>query len=150
MPAGRAGKALFQWRCLQYQLLTREFVPPKGSRLQKLISRLILSSIPKEKRTERRKHLLALITKDNNPNDPTVGIEMLSTITTPLPATLLERYVRLPFEDGQYMCTALWDEYLRAKFGDYMTLPPEEERTWRHHPILLDFEHDYRELSGRP
>ena len=149
MPTGKTGKALFQWRCLQYQLLTREFIPPKGSKLQKLVSRLILFSVPKDKRTDRRSRLLALITKDRKTHDPAVGIEMLSTILMPLPAAFLERYVRLPFEDGQYMCSALWHEYLTAKFGDYMNLPPEKERTWRHHPILLDFERDYRELQGR-
>lgn len=149
MPAQKARKMLFQWRCLQYQLLTREFIPPKGNSLQKLVSRLVLFSVPKDKRADRRNCLQALITKDRNPHDPAVGIEMLSTITMPLPASFLDRFVRLPFEDGQYMCSALWHEYLTAKFGDYMTLPPEEERTWRHHPILLDFEHDYQELSDR-
>ena len=150
MPTGKVGKTLFQWRSLQYQLLTREFIPPKGSTLQRLVSRLILFSVPEDKRADRREQLLALITKDHNPDDPTVGIETLSTIKTPLPAGLFDRYVRLPFEDGQFMCTALWDEYLKVKFGDYMELPPEEERNWRHHPILLDFEHDYHELPERP
>ena len=149
IPDDRIGKTFFQWRCLQYQLLTREFIPPKGSVLQRLVSRLILFSISKNKRADRREQLLALITKDHNPDDPTVGIERLSTIKTPLPAGLFDRYVRLPFEDGQFMCTALWDEYLKVKFGDYMALPPEEERSWQHHPILLDFEHDYHELSEK-
>ena len=36
---------------------------------------------------------------------------------------------------------------MKAKFGDYMTLPPELERTWKHHPIVLDFEHDLEELE---
>jgi len=35
---------------------------------------------------------------------------------------------------------------LRRQFGDYMQFPPEEERTWRHHPVLIDFEHNYDEL----
>ena len=29
-----------------------------------------------------------------------------------------------------------------------MQLPPEEERVWKHHPILIDFEHNYEELSN--
>jgi lipopolysaccharide cholinephosphotransferase len=45
------------------------------------------------------------------------------------------------------MCFKDWDSYLRITFGDYMTLPPESKRVWRHHPIILDFEHDYEELK---
>ena len=44
------------------------------------------------------------------------------------------------------MCFKKWDEYLRLMFGDYMKLPPDHERVLKHHPIILDFEHDYDEL----
>lgn len=48
--------------------------------------------------------------------------------------------------DGEFMCFAGWDDHLRRKFGDYMQLPPEEERAWRHHPLIIDFEHNYEEI----
>ena len=32
-------------------------------------------------------------------------------------------------------------------FVDYMQLPPENERVWRHHPLLIDFEHNFEELT---
>ena len=32
------------------------------------------------------------------------------------------------------------------KYGDYMKLPPESERKWNHHPLIMDFEHNYEEL----
>ena len=41
MPERQAEKLLFQWRCMQYQLLMREFIPPKGTVLQKLVSMLM-------------------------------------------------------------------------------------------------------------
>ena len=132
---------------MQNQLLTREFVPPRGSRAQKLVSRFALLLIPQKKRAARRAHLLRLITKDHNPTHPMVGIETMTTISTPLPENIFDEYINLPFENGSYMCTAHWDTYLKAKFGDYMTLPPEEERTWKHHPLILDFEHDFEELQ---
>lgn len=146
MPTGKAARLLFQWHCMKYQLLTREFVPPKGSAAQKLVSRLVLSATPQRKRAAAREKLLRKITRDRDGGHPTVGIEMLSTIGTPLPPDLFDEYVTLTFENGDYMCFKQWDAYLKAKFGDYMTLPPEEERSWKHHPILLDFERDYDEI----
>ena len=56
--------------------------------------------------------------------------------------------VELPFEDGLFLCFGDWHDYLVRKFGDYMQLPPEEEQAWRHHPIIIDFEHNYEELKG--
>ncbi len=146
MPTGKAARLLFRWRCMKYQLLTREFVPPRGSPAQKLVSRLVLSATPPLKRAAAREKLLRKITRDRDGRHPTVGIEMLSTIGMPLPPDLFEEYITLPFENGNYMCFAKWDAYLKAKFGDYMTLPPEEERNWKHHPSILDFERDYDEI----
>ena len=76
----------------------------------------------------------------------TVGIETMGSIRKPFAPDMLDAFVDLPFEDGEFMCFAGWEDHLRRKFGDYMQLPPEEERAWRHHPIVLDFERSYEEL----
>lgn len=60
----------------------------------------------------------------------------------------ISRFLNLynTFALKQYMCAADPDTMLRIEYGDYMQLPPEEERVWKHHPILIDFEHNYEEL----
>lgn len=63
------------------------------------------------------------------------------------PADLFERMKTAAFHGKQYQCVADTDAALRVEYGDYMQLPPEEERVWKHHPILIDFEHNYEELS---
>lgn len=35
----------------------------------------------------------------------------------------------MPFGDMKVMCAKNYDVYLRATYGDYMTLPPKEKRT---------------------
>ena len=40
--------------------------------------------------------------------------------------------IELPFEDTTIACPANYDKFLRDIFGDYMQLPPEEERVGLH------------------
>lgn len=63
------------------------------------------------------------------------------------PADLFENMQTIEFCGKNYQCFSNPDAILRMDYGDYMQLPPEEERTWKHHPILIDFEHNYEELS---
>ena len=30
-----------------------------------------------------------------------------------------------------------------------MTLPPKEDRVWKHHPILIDFNRNYEEIEEK-
>ena len=148
MPLGLFERKLFQYRCMKYQLLTREHVPQEGSLMQKTISKLILSFSPASARYEVRQKLLGQITRYNSDDNlPAVAIEILKTIRTPLPANFMSEFTELPFEGSSFMCSAVWDEYLSAKYGDYMKLPPESERVWRHHPLIIDFNRNYEELT---
>lgn len=45
-----------------------------------------------------------------------------------------------------YSCVGDPDAHLRVEYGDYMQLPPEEERVWKHHPIIIDLHRNYEEL----
>ena len=62
------------------------------------------------------------------------------------PSDLFGEMKTISFEKKDYLCVADPDAVLRTDYGDYMQLPPEEERTWQHHPIVLDFEHNFEEL----
>lgn len=148
IPNGKLNRMIFKWHCMKYQLLTREFVPPKGSAVVRFGSAVILACTPKARREKVRQNTLKKITKFNHRQDlETVAIETMASLRKPFAPDMLDAYVDLPFEDGEFMCYAGWDDHLRRKFGDYMQLPPEEERTWKHHPIIIDFEHNYEELE---
>ena len=62
------------------------------------------------------------------------------------PSNLFDDMKTIDFCQKSYLCVADPDAFLRADYGDYMQLPPEEERVWKHHPIIIDFEHNYEEL----
>lgn len=63
------------------------------------------------------------------------------------PSDLFDAVEEMDFNAEQYLCTTKWDAYLQLCYGDYMKLPPEEDRVWKHHPIIIDFEHNYEELD---
>ena len=147
IPAGKWQKRIYQWRCMNYQLLTREFVPPKAGRIVRLGSAVMLACTPKFCREKIRQNILRKITRFNDQHNLEIAaIETMVSLRKPFASDMLDAYVDLPFEDGKFMCFAGWDDHLRRKFGDYMQLPPEEERAWRHHPIVIDFERNYEEL----
>ncbi len=148
IPSGKISRLIFKWNCMKYQLLTREHVPPKSGAFVRFACSLILFCIPKKRRPTIREKLLRKITQYNKDRSlETIAIEIMSTINRPLASDMLDNYIYVHFEDGEYMCFSGWDEYLRCEYGDYMQLPPEEERVWKHHPILIDFEHNYEELN---
>ena len=133
-----------------YQLYTREFVPSQYGKAVQLGTSFLLKLIPEHKRPALRRRLLAKITKyGDSPRLNAATVETISAMKIQYLPQMPVRYMTIPFEDGQFLCFEDWDDHLRRKFGNYMELPPEEERTWKHHPIIIDFERNYEELEHK-
>lgn len=54
------------------------------------------------------------------------------------PAALLQETVQLTFEEGKFSAPVGYDELLQILYGDYMQLPPAEERKCKEHALLVD------------
>lgn len=65
------------------------------------------------------------------------------------PKDLFENLTRVLFQDKKYPVFSCYDDVLKLRYGDYMQLPPETERVWKHHPIIVDLDKNYNELDGR-
>ena len=52
------------------------------------------------------------------------------------------------FEGGRYPVSAEYDPLLRILYGDYMQLPPPEQRLCKQHAIVIDLNRSYEEYSG--
>lgn len=59
------------------------------------------------------------------------------------PRELFERSINAVFEGSEYPIPEKYDELLRIIYGDYMTLPPEEERVYKQHAVLVDLNRSY-------
>ena len=108
----------------------------------------ILLKAPTEKYSRRREASEKWIRRWNG-NDSALYV-FPSTIECSrryYPANLFEKMQTLEFNGKDYQCVSGPDVILRVDYGDYMQLPPEEERVWKHHPIIIDFEHNYEELN---
>lgn len=148
LPNGKINRLLFYWSGMKYQLFTREFVPPKANWIVKIVSYFMLITTTPTKRVEKRKKLLKKLTAyDNDSSLIAVTTETLGAMKQHHRPDMLDNYIRLPFEDDEFMCFADWDNHLCVKYHDYMQLPPESERVWKHHPLIIDFEHNYEELN---
>ena len=64
------------------------------------------------------------------------------------PKEWFSKHVELTFEDTIMRCPIGYDKYLTQQFGDYMELPPENERL-QHHPYIVDLEHSYVEYTDK-
>lgn len=72
-------------------------------------------------------------------------------------ATIMrQRFPRVWFEEPAYLefeghllpVPKDYDRYLTISYGDYMTLPPEEEQIARHDTVFIDLEHSYQQYRG--
>ena len=50
-----------------------------------------------------------------------------------------------PFEDAEFYGPEKIDDYLMHLYGNYMQLPPEDQRVFRHNFFFLDLNKPYKE-----
>ena len=132
--------------CLLNMLLTRDYSSGDGG-LVELVERIILL-LPKDLKEKLRLRTERYIQKwnDNKENPYLVPVTVQSCRRV-YPPDMFVDLNRGLFQGKSYPIIKDYDSVLKTVFGDYMTLPPESERTWKHHPIILDFEHDLEELE---
>lgn len=61
------------------------------------------------------------------------------------PRECFENRMEAIFEGRNYPISAGYDRLLRILYGDYMRVPPPEERVCKQHAILIDLERSYEE-----
>ena len=62
------------------------------------------------------------------------------------PSDLFDDLIDIDFSGHKYLCVRDADKILSLDYGDYMQLPPKEERVLKHHPIILDTEHNLDQI----
>ena len=148
-PMDRVPYGITKWKfyidCCMYQLLNREFLPPQKG-LKRLISSFVLFITQNNREYFRHKFELSILKYSNDPRFPMSILETQKSMKIVFPKNLMDKYCEIEFEGKTYFCFQDWDSFLRSNYGNYMRLPSEDERIWKHQPIIIDFEHNYEEL----
>lgn len=63
------------------------------------------------------------------------------------PRKWFEETIELPFENIVINVPKSFDDFLRARFGDYMQLPPEAQRMAHHYADVIDPDRPYTEYT---
>ena len=124
-----------------YQLFTREFAPEKNGIVMKLGSQILLRLTNHSLRKKLRKHYLKQLMKYNADEKlEIISTETVTSMKRHYSASLMKEFIEIDFEGKRLQCSAKWEEILTTCYGDYMKLPPEEEQTWKHRPVGIEFE----------
>ena len=79
-----------------------------------------------------QKELNSIARRTDYGSTPFVNAWVFSIINCRLDINIFRKYIDVDFEGKKYMACEGYDVWLKALYGDYMQLPPEEERIPHH------------------
>lgn len=146
--SGKVGRAAQYVACAVNLLYSRGYASGTGCIIG-LVERCLLRA-KKEKRKPRREKAERFMRKWNRKTNNSLMVPCtIACCRTYYPADMFEKLKLYEFNHKKYLTVADADTILKIEYGDYMQLPPEAERVWKHHPIFIDFEHNYEELENK-
>ncbi len=140
---GKIGRKIQFAACALNLLYTRGYTSGAKGMQGKLEKMLLNTSI--ETRHKRKLQAEKIILKWKNKPSKYLLPCTIDSCRLAYPAEMFDNLIEMEFNGKKYLATGCYDEFLKLRYGDYMQLPPEEDRVWKHHPILIDFEHNYGE-----
>ena len=68
-------------------------------------------------------------------------------LVTPFPMEWFHKR-EIAYEDMTAIIPSQAEKYCEAMYGDYMTLPPQDQRVVRRHVAKIDLDHPYTDYKG--
>ena len=138
--SGFARKRQYVWTML-YSLFLAQIVPENHGGLMGLGSRILLGIFRGKRIREKiwrtsERHMSRYKIEDNSCYTELCSGPQWMTIK--YPKRIYDGVAHVEFEGITLPCASGYDEYLKLVFGDYMSLPPEEQRVPHHEIAYLD------------
>ena len=142
-PDGRLQRYMQYYHAMMYSLYISEVVPSKHGGLIKIVSSILLKLVPsRERRTKIWKKHEKKMTRYafNTHKKCTELCAGPGYMRNEYPQSAFKEIVYHEFEGLQMPIPKGYDAYLKMAFGDYMQLPPEDQRVPHHDLVALDLE----------
>ncbi|WP_024858895.1 LicD family protein [Ruminococcus albus] len=129
-----------------YMLLSRDYCDNSKNTAYLLIQKVLLA-FPKSIKRIIKQLTFHFMTKWNKNNSYQLVVPCTFAFSKMYyPNDLFNRIIKKEFNKKKYLITENYDGFLKAMYGNYMQLPPECDRTWKHTPIIVDYKHNFEEL----
>lgn len=147
-PVSRAFQRL---NAVQFSIFVNQRLPDNQGTLLRMLTGIPLALIksPKGrikawKSAERR-----MVKRSVNSTNLVELVSGLKSMFRPLDPQWFSSVKLVAFEDTLMPVAVGYDKYLRLVFGDYMVLPPTEDRGAKHHTVIIDTEVGYENYKGK-
>lgn len=143
--SGKLNRSI-QYFAFAVNLLYSRGYPSGASGIQGAFERLLLSAKKENYKKIRQQAEKIMCRWNDNEMSDFVFPCTITCCSHYYPADMFKNLSTISFCGKEFYITKNYDRVLRIEYGDYMKLPPEEERVWKHHPLQIDFFHNYEEL----
>ena len=151
-PMDRLAEGKFQRKiqrmfCFLSLIYNRGHVSVSGG-IKGLAEKLLLTIVPKSKYHKIQCWAEKRAIKWNNDKSlKWFGFSTVRAMRHHYNPDIFDELIEVEFQNKKYNAIKEYHQALEVVYGDYMQLPPEEQRVWTHHPLVVDFEHNYEELQ---
>lgn len=144
-PVGKLKQIDQKINVMLFQLYFRGYVPETNGTILKLGSAVLLKIHRKNSYSKlAEKHLQKAIRYNDDKTLPVFDTCTFAGMKKQYDNNLFDDIEYIDFENCKLPIFKSYVNFLKTCYGDYMKLPPKEEQTWFHHPLLVDFENEVK------
>ncbi|MBQ6654667.1 MAG: LicD family protein [Erysipelotrichaceae bacterium] len=149
-PDGLIGRAWQIYHAVMFGIFNVQRLPDHQGKLLRLATSAVLNSVknPEKRYQIWKKHEKAMSRYDfDKAGEAKELVTSFRALFWPHPRRSFD-LIEADFEDLKITIPAGYDGYLRRIYGDYLSFPPEEERTAKHDIVFMDLNHGYQQYRG--
>lgn len=141
IPTNRIQRAIMLFWAKVRIVYTRNYVANNKGKAAYILSKCMLA-LPEHLKKKLKAYAEDYILKYNDLTDKYEYVNFAAPFLLKhfFPSETFDEYVKVEYEGYKFSAVKIYDKILKVKYGDYMKLPPEEQRICKHNPEIVVFE----------